>query len=591
MKSFLKYLLASILGTLIVGLIMFFIFLGSLSAIIAHQEKPATVKSNSILYLKLDKPIEDRKPSIPFNFTPFNFKTPFAEQVLGLNEILRNIEKAAKDDNIKGICLDLSTIQSGYATIEEIRNALVKFKETGKFIISYSDDFRQPPYYLASVSDKIYMNPEGSLYLIGLKTELLFFKNAFDKLGINPEVIRHGKFKSAVEPLIDTKMSDANREQIRSYMGSIWEHLVTSISESRGITTMEINNLANNLSLWNSAVAVEHKLIDSLIYRDELISILKEKSGTEDQESPNLVAIETYDKVPEIRTTKGLIKEKIAIIYASGDIVSGEDYTDEIGAHKISRTIREARADSSIKAIVFRVNSPGGSALASELIWRELDLAKKVKPVIASMGDVAASGGYYILAPADTIVANPVTITGSIGVFGVLMNMKDLMNKKLGITYDAETTNTYSNIGTPFRPLSQYELQILEKGVNKTYYSFVDHVAEGRGLTFDQVDNIAEGRVWSGINAKKIGLIDTYGGLTEAIKIAAEKAHIETYRIVELPKLQEPLQQLLKQVTGDIKIKLIKNELGDDYKYYQLLRKAKNMNGIQARLPYEISLN
>ncbi len=591
MKNFLKYLLATILGTFVVALIMFFIIVGSISAIIAKQEKSIEIKPNSILMLTLDQPIMDRKPSMPFKITPFRANKSFAEPVLGLTEILRNIDKAAKDEKINGICLDLSKLMTGYATVEEIRNALLKFKESGKFVISYGDEFSQVSYYLASVSDKIYMNPEGTLYLTGLKGELLFFKNAFEKLGIEPQIIRHGKFKSAVEPLMYTSMSEENRKQIREYIGSIWMHLVTGISEQRNISPDNLNALADELALWNSETALEQHLLDSLIYRDELIEKLKEKVGITKTKKLNLIPLEKYERVPEIRTSKGLIKEKIAVIYASGDIVMGEEYEEEIGANKMALTIREAREDSTIKAIVLRVNSPGGGALASELIWRELDLARKVKPVIASMGDLAASGGYYISSPADTIVSSPVTITGSIGVFGVLFNAKEFFNKKLGITYDVESTNRYSNFGTPFRPLSDYEKNIIKNSVEKVYDTFLDHVSEGRGLTVQRVDSIGEGRVWSGINAKEIGLTDEFGGLTRAISIAAEKAGLDTYRVVELPKLEDPFQQLIKKFTANVKQKILQEELGDDYKYYELLRKTKNLQGIQARLPYEIYLN
>ncbi len=590
MKNFLKYLLASIIGTLLVALIMFFVFIGSISALIAKQEKSFETKNNSIFALKLDKPIKDRKPSFPFHISPFGRGNSMTEPVLGLNEILDNIEKAKTDDKIKGIYLELSEIQAGIATIKEIRDAILDFKESGKFVISYSDAYNQTSYYLASASDKIYMNREGLLYLTGMRAQLVFFKELFEKWGFQPHVVRHGKFKSAVEPFINKEMSEENRQQIKTYMGSIWNHIVNEICEMRNIEPGKLNLLADNLKLWDAEETVKNNLIDSLLYKDEVLEVLKEKSGRVGKKKLNFVTLTEYDRVPKPRPYKGLAKQKIAVIYASGEIVSGDAYEDQIGAHKISRTIREARQDSSIKAIVFRVNSGGGGALASELIWRELDLARKEKPVIASMGDVSASGGYYIVAPADTIVASPVTITGSIGVFALLMNAKSFFNKKLGITSDVEKTNKYSDFGSLFRPVSPFETSVIQKKIDHTYNSFVSKVADGRGLSYQQVDEIGEGRVWSGINAKEIGLIDVYGGLTKAIDIAAEKTGLEKYRIVELPEQEDPLQQILKEFTGNIKHNLIRKELGDDYKYYEIMKSVKNLNGIQTRLPFMIDL-
>lgn len=588
MKKFLRNLLATIVGMIIVGVVSFLIFIGIISAIVKSQEKPVTLKDNTVFFLKLDKKIVDRKPSFPIDI--FNLENSFGNPVLGLNEILNCIEKAKEDSKIKGIYIEADHINADLGTIDEIRNAIIDFKQSGKFVLTYSDDFDQASYYLASASDKVFMNPEGVLYLVGLSSELIFISNTFKKLGIEPQIIRHGKFKSAVEPLINTKMSDENRKQIQSYMGSIWNHMVNNISSQRNLSTDQITLLADNLELWDPANAIESGLIDSLIYKDQLIDILKEKTGVENKKQPEVIGLADYVKVPAPKTKKGLIREKIAVIYASGTIQDGEEYEESIGADKISRTIRQARQDSSIKAIVFRVNSGGGSALASELIWRELDLARQTKPVIASLGDVAASGGYYIAVPADSIVAGPLTLTGSIGVFGVLLNAKEFFNEKLGITSDVEKTNKYSDIGSPFRSLTSYETEVIQRNVDKVYNTFVNHVAEGRSLSYEQVDIVGEGRVWSGINAREIGLIDTFGGLKDAIKIAAEKADLEDYRIVELPRMEDPFTQLFKNTTNDLKFKFIENELGEDYRYYKIINEIKEMNGIQARLPFEINI-
>lgn len=588
MKKFFRNLLATILGIMIVGIVTFLVFIAIINAIVSSQDKPVILKDNTVFALKLDKKIVDRKSSFPYDI--FNLSNSFSDPVLGLNEILECIDKAKIDNKIKGIYLEIDQVMASFGTIDEIRNAIIDFKSSGKFVISYASEFDQASYYLASAADKVYMNPEGVLYLVGLSSQLLFISNTLEKLGIEPQIIRHGKFKSAVEPLINTKMSDENRKQIQAYMGSMWNHVVKNISETRKLSSQEINTLADNLDLWDSEKAVRNNLIDSLLYKDEIIEILTEKAGTKDKKQPEIVGVNDYVKVPRSRSKKGLIKEKIAVIYATGTIQGGEEFEESIGADKISRTIREARQDSSIKAIVFRVNSGGGSALASELIWRELDLARKVKPVIASMGDVAASGGYYIIAPADTIVAGELTITGSIGVFGILLDAQEFFNKKLGITSDVEMTNKYSDIGSPFRSLSGFEREVIQRSVDKVYTTFVNHVAEGRSMTYEKVDRIGEGRVWSGINAKEIGLVDTFGGLRDAIKIAARMAGLEEYRIAELPKLEDPLTQLLKGSTSELRTKLIKNELGEDYKYYKMIKDIKNMDGIQARLPFEIHI-
>lgn len=590
MRSFFKYVLASMLGMLIVGIIFFFLSLGIISAFVslAKKDKVVEIKNNSVLALTLDKPIKDRKPSMPLlNFRFLSFRPASS---IGLNDLLDNIEKAKKDPKIKGIYLDLSSIQTGIGTIDEIRNALLDFKASGKFIISYSDFYLQPAYYLASVADEIYLNPEGMLFLKGLRVEIMFFSETLNKLGIEPQIVRHGEFKSAVEPFIEKKMSDENRIQIKAFMGSIWQYLVANISKERNVSPEKINQLADKLELWDPATAVKESLIDSLIYRDEVYELLISKSGLDGKKKPNLVSLTDYNKVPKERVHKGLIRQKIAVIYAQGDIVLGEGDLDEIGADKFVKTIREARQDSAVKAIVLRVNSPGGISLAAELIWREVELARQTKPVIASMGDLAASGGYYILASADTIVASPVTLTGSIGVFAVWWNAKDFYNKKLGITSDVEKTNTYSDFGTTFRPFTTYENMIIQKSVDKTYDTFVDHVSRGRGMSYKEIDKIGEGRVWSGVNGIDVGLVDAYGGLKDAIEIAAEMANLEYYRIIELPKQEDPVELLIKEIMGDVKMNAIRKELGEDFKYFEQLHSARNYRGIQVRLPFSIDI-
>ncbi|MBN2215193.1 MAG: signal peptide peptidase SppA [Bacteroidales bacterium] len=590
MGNFFKYVLASMLGTLVVLIIFFFISMLMISAFVslAKQDKVVEIKNNSVFTLTLDKPIKDRKPSMPFLNIGFPSLRP--ETFIGLNDILDNIEKAKKDPKIKGIFLDLSSLQAGIGTIDEIRNALIDFRESGKFIISYGDFYLQPTYYLASVADEIYINPEGILFLKGLRVELMFFTETFKKLGIEPQVVRHGEFKSAVEPFTEKSMSDENRLQVKAFMGSIWQYMVDNISKERNVEPEKINKLVDRLELWNTLTALEENMVDSLVYRDQVYEILMRKSGLTGKKKPSLVSYSDYNKVPKAREQKGLIRQKIAVIYAEGDIVPGEGEPDEVGADKFVKAISEARQDSNIRAIVLRVNSPGGFSIAAEMIWREIDLAARIKPVIASMGDLAASGGYYILASADTIVASPVTLTGSIGVFGIWWSAKELYNKKLGITSDVEMTNTYADFGTTFRSFTPYERIIIQQSIDKTYDTFVDHVSKGRKLSYNEVDKIGEGRVWSGINGLDIGLVDVFGGLKEAIRIAAEKAGLESYRIVNLPRQEDPFEVLMKEIMGEMKVKAVRKELGEDFKYYELLNDTRKLRGIQTRLPFTLDI-
>jgi protease IV len=587
MKGFFKYLLASILGVIIALFLFFFISMGIIGAIVSSQDQPVKIEKNTVLHVTLDQVITDRSNKNPmesFDFTSFK---PTAQ--LGLNDILANIKKAKDDENIAGIYLDLTVIPAGIATVEEIRNALLDFKTSGKFIISYADTYTQPTYYLATASDKVYLNPEGMLMFIGLRSEMLFFKEALEKLGIEMQIIRHGKFKSAMEPFMYTKMSDENREQIMTYMGSIWNQMLKGISETRNISLADLNKAANELLIKNPEAALEYKFVDGLKYKDEILEELRERTEQKNIDKIKSIDLGKYTKVP-VKDRKALEKNKIAVVYASGNVIMGEGAEGTIGSDRISKAIRKARMDSSVKAIVFRVNSGGGSALASEVIWREVKLAQQVKPVIASLGDVAASGGYYIVCPAQTIVASPNTITGSIGVFGALPNGKELMNKKLGIHADVAKTNTYADMGSFFRPLTAQERDIIQFEIEEIYQAFITHVAEGRNMAVEKVDEIGQGRVWSGANAMEIGLIDEFGGLDKAIELAAKAANIEEYRIIDLPKLKEPFEQILEDLKGNAKVSILKNELGDEYKYYETLQNIKSMKGVQARIPYEIEI-
>ncbi|MCD4835153.1 MAG: signal peptide peptidase SppA [Bacteroidales bacterium] len=587
MKSFFKYLLASVLGVLLAGILMFLIIIGGIGAMVSSQDQAVKIKSNTVLHVELNQLIMDRSNNNPmesFDFTSFR-----PSPQLGLNDILKNIKKAKSDPNIDGIYLDLTFIQAGIATIEEIRNALIDFKESGKFIISYSDTYTQPTYYLASVADKIYLNPEGLLIFVGLRSEIMFYKDALKKLGVEPQIIRHGKFKSYVEPYIYNKMSDENRQQIMAYMGSIWNHMLEGISKEREISIKKLNELADNLTLRKAELAVKNGLIDGVKYKDEVLAELAELTNKTDDKKIEHISLAKYTKVPD-KKRKSLGKNKIAVVYASGTVIMGEGGEGTIGSDRISRAIRKARKDSSVKAIVFRVNSGGGSALASEVIWREVKLAQEVKPVIASMGDVAASGGYYIVAPAQKIIASPNSITGSIGVFGLFFTGKELLNDKLGIHVDVAKTNNFSDIGSFTRPFKAEEREVFQYMVEDFYDTFITKVGEGRNMAKEEVDAIGQGRVWSGANAIDIGLIDGFGGLEDAIELAAEVANLETYRIVNYPKLKDPFQQLLEDLQGNVKTSILKQELGTEYKYYESLKNITEQQGLQARIPYEIDI-
>ena len=424
---------------------------------------------------------------------------------------------------MSGIYIEPYYLSAGIGTIEEIRNALIDFRESGKFIVSYSEIYTQSAYYLASVSDDIYLNPTGEVPLYGLGARIVFIKEAMDRLGIEAQIIRHGTYKSAVEPFMYNKMSEENREQTLAWVRSIWDHILQGISEERNIPVAKLDNIADRLALKSAEDALTNDLVDSLLYKDEVINILKELTGTDENKDLNSISLRKYTKVTKTKDYKGLARDKIAVIYAYGDVVMGNRGEGSISSERISKAIRKARRDSTIKAIVFRVNSGGGSALASEVIWREVDLAAAVKPVVASMGDVAASGGYYILAPADTIIANPVTITGSIGVFAVLPNAQKFFNNKLGINMDVAKTNPYADIGNPFRPLEDEETGLMRFSVEKIYDTFVSHVSSGRNMTWDEVDAIGQGRVWSGANAMENGLVDAYGGLGSRLSILPPK--------------------------------------------------------------------
>ena len=589
MKNFLKYTLATITGIIITSILFFIILIATLSTLVASGDKPASISDNSILLLKAGVAIPDRGNQNPFSgLDLFNMTLTPAP---GLNEILQNIEKASADNKIKGILIDNGLLSSGWATTGEIRNALEKFRSDGKFVISYTDYvLTQECYYLSTAADRIYVNPGAMVDFKGLSSEVMFYKKALEKIGVEVQVTRHGKFKGAVEPFILDKLSEENKAQIKDYTGSIWAHVIESISKSRNIPADQLNLLADQMAGNIASNALDNKLVDGLMYRDELIDTLKVLSGIKADKNINLVSMSKYSKVPDPHKTIS-VKRRIAVIYASGTIVTGKGNDNNIGGNRYAEVIRKERLDTSVKAIVLRVNSPGGSAIASDIIWRELELAAKGKPVVISMGNYAASGGYFISAPATKIYANQSTISGSIGVFGLIPNAGKLLDQKLGLSTEIVKTNKNSDFPSIFRPMNIYEKELMQMSIENVYSDFVSKVASGRKMTAKSVDSIGQGRVWSGTSAQKIGLVDEIGGLKTAIKGAAELAGIDTYSIRELPVIEDPYTRILSQLGDEIRMNILKKELGESVKYYNMIQEIKDLSGIQARLPYFIEIH
>lgn len=585
MVKFFKYMLATFAGGIVAAFMLIIILLAILSGMAALGEQETKIKENTILLLDLNGPIVDRVTDDPF-------AEAFASMVgeptpEGLNRLLKNIEKAKRDENISGIVLESGMVQAGYATIEEVRNALIDFKTSGKFIYSFAPFYTQRAYYLASVADKVYLNPSGMLELKGMYAERTFFKKALDKIGVEMQVIKHGKFKSAVEPFLLDEMSKPARLQTEVYISSMWDHVKAGIAEARGLSPEKVSDLADEMLMFKSDERLmESGLIDGLKYKDEVIEELKEVVGIDGSDDLEAVKNSKYAKV-FVSEGKGFIREKIAVIYAEGDIDGTS--SDGIKSEKLSKTIRKARRDSSIKAIVFRVNSPGGSALGSEIIWREVKLAQETKPVIVSMGNYAASGGYYISCAADKIVANPTTLTGSIGIFGMIPNVEGLTDK-LGVSFDGVKTNKFADMPSITRPFRKEEKELMQAYIVKGYNTFIGRCADGRSTTTEAIDEIGQGRVWSGVNALDIALVDEIGGLNKAIELAKEAAEMDEYRVVELPEVKDPIQQLMQDLTGEARMFVGKSLMGDEYKYIETLENLKKGYQIQARIPYNLEI-
>lgn len=570
-------------------------FIVSISALISSAEDNDAPKiaQNSILHIQFENAIQDRPSNNPFENIDFNTlenKTP-----LSLKNILDNIKKAKSNENIKGIYLDISSLQANMASVEEIRNELIDFKESGKFIVSYSENFGQSEYYLSSVADEIYLNPAGEMTFKGLSAQVMFFKDMLGRLEIDMQVIRHGKFKSAIEPFIREDMSEANREQVSTLVNTLWNHMTKQISEARSISVEQLNTIADELLIRSAKDAKQYKLVDELKYEDEVLTALRVKVGIEEDKKLNTIALKKLNKVKITANQDSKIKlnskNKVAVIFAEGEIVSGTSREGVMGSETVAKAIKQARQDEKVKAIVLRVNSPGGSALASDVMWREVILAKAEKPVIVSMGGVAASGGYYISCAADKIFAEASTITGSIGVFGLIPNMKGMFNNKLGINIDRVNTNDYSDGLTPFRPLEIKEREALKSMIEEIYSDFTQKVADGRGMTQAEVDSIGQGRVWTGLNAKEIGLVDEIGGLEDAIAAAVEAAELEDYRINELPEQEDPIEKMMKEFSNEVRLQILGEDIGKAEHYYRNIKSVISTRGVYTRLPVDIIID
>jgi protease IV len=585
MKQFFSFMFASMLGFLLSSVLLFFILFGLLVSVASLTSKETVeVKNKSVLHLEFSAEVVDRGGRGPFD--DFDFMSFSSSSAIGLNDLINNLEKAAKDENIEGIFLDLSFVRTGWASVGEIREAMLGFKESGKFIIAYGETFSQNAYYLASIADEIYLHPEGMIDFRGINAEMFFLKNMLGKLGIDAQIIRHGEFKSAGEMFSHESMSEANREQTLAYTSSIWNNITAAIARSRGLSVNHLNEVADAFNTRNASLSLENDMIDGVMYRDEILAHLNRKLEQDEDSKINLISLGKYDSAPlPEEMVKPRSPNKIAVIYAAGSILPGEGGELSIGTG-IARAIREARLDESVKAIVFRINSGGGSALVSDVILREAKLAADAKPVVASMGNVAASGGYYIACAADKIIASPTTITGSIGVFGMIPNMENFFNQKLGITFDNVKTNELADLGSLSRPLTARERDIIQASIGEVYETFINHVAEGRDMPVSTIDELGRGRVWSGSEALQNGLIDEYGGLSHAIEVAAELAELDDYRIMELPTRKEFFEKLMEDF-GGVQERMIQKRLGAAYHYYKQVEEYNQMTGILAKMPYD----
>ena len=590
MRQFLKYVLATIVGLLAFSFLGFLVLAGIVAAAKSAGEHKE-VASNSVLELKLNEPLTERGREGRFgSFGGGSGST-------GLVSLKEAIRRAKTDADIKGILLNLEIVQGGMASLEEVRDALLDFKKSGKFVVAYHEICSEKSFYLSSVANEIYLHPQGTLEFNGLSAEVLFYKRLFDKAGIEPYIFRVGSFKSAVEPFFRENFSDSARYQTVSFLNSINGHMISQVAAARGIAPARLKVISDSMLVHNAPDALRLKMVTKLGYFDEVQDYMRGKLGLAKDKKPSLVSLSDYTDKDQADEQEGKTSgNRIAVVYAEGDIVTGKGSDDNIGSTKFADAIRKARLDDKVKAVVLRINSPGGSSLASDVVYREVLLTKKVKPIIASMSDVAASGGYYIAMACDTIVAHPNTITGSIGVFGVLPNVQKLLGDKLGITVDRVTTGKFSDLPTITRPLSDFEKRVLQGEVNNIYADFTTKAALGRHMPVERLRRLASGRVWSGLEAKNNGLVDVLGNYEDALKIAAARAHLKAddYRVQRLPRRKSAFENLFSMFGGGdaevAKAQAMKAELGPLYPAYAQYQQLMTMRGVQAKMPYELEI-
>lgn len=589
MKSFFKIFFASFLALVLFTLLGFFILVGFLSGL--TKSRNILIHPNSVLVIDLTRPILELPRQNPLNAITREGPT----STPGLYDILGQIHQAARDPDIRGIYLEMGADPNGFATNEELRNAILRFKRSRKFVYAYGDDANQKAYYVASAADQVFLNPHGYLDFRGLSVQIMFLKGTLDRLEIEPQIFYDGKFKSATEPLRVSSMTEPNKVQTSAFLGDIYHHFLDRIGSSRGINPDSLATYADQDRIQNARDARRWKLVDGLKYDDQMMGFLKSSMALGSDERLNLVSLEDYAnrRILSASHLNRVTPAYIAIIDAQGDIVDGStgNRSIAIGGEDYVKLIRQIRQNHNIKAIVFRVNSPGGSALAAEDIWRELSLAKKEKPVVVSMGDYAASGGYYISACADSIFAQPNTLTGSIGVFSIVPNLQRFFKDKLGITFDGVKTSQFADMGTMARPLTDAEKRIFQNMTDRIYETFKERVSQGRHLSPAEVDSIAQGRVWSGTAACRIGLVDRIGGIGAAIRSAASLAHLSKYSIRQYPAPVNPLMQILGDMNDQSRLEKVESSLGDKYRIWeQVMSLKKSFGKAQARLPYQLDI-
>lgn len=586
MGQFFKFVFASCLGVILASIALGFLSFVMLAAIAGSVgSKTVSVQPNTVLHLKFDKPIPEKTNNLPMD--PFNFKE---QKILGLHDILAALERAQTDDNIKGVLLEADGLQGGLATANALRDALAEFKSKGKFVYAYANTYTQGAYYLASAADKIYLNPVGLLDFHGFAAQVPFFKDLLDKAGIKAQVYYAGKFKSATEPFRRNNMSEENKLQVREYLEDAFGEFLNDIAEARGISEVELRRIADNMAATLPEDALRLKMVDELTYRDKVLDDIRQKTGLDKKDKIPTLTIEEYAEAKPAKTNLKA-KHKIAVVYAEGNIVDGKGENGSIGDVKYVDILSKIRKDKQVRAIVLRINSGGGSAIASENILRGVELAKAegIK-VVVSMGDYAASGGYYIACKADSIFAEPNTLTGSIGVFSMIPSVQQLLNKQIGIQFDTVKTGQFAHGISPVYDLTEAEGKIMQSFVDKMYETFLGHVAAGRNMSRDAVNEIAQGRVWTGQKAVRIGLADRIGYLDDAIAAAAKLAEVSEYRISEYPRVKDPIQQLLEELSGQTTEtraqRLLKTQLGSLYPHYRFLYELQQSKGVQARLPF-----